>query len=78
MLISKAANLYQSYRADQSRRTNAPTSMHAPEPFHYSPPPAFERTTNRTPSPTPSEQRALDDDGKANPLKLLKRENWGE
>jgi hypothetical protein len=78
MLISKAANLYQSYRADQSRQTNVPTSMHAPKPSRYFPPPAFERRTNRTPSPTPSEQRALDDDGKANPLKLLKRENWGE
>jgi hypothetical protein len=38
----------------------------------------FARGMARTPSPTPSEQRALADDGRPSIKKLLQRENRGE
>jgi hypothetical protein len=35
-----------------------------------------DRDVTRTPSPTPSEQQALEDDGKPHPSNWFKRKNW--
>jgi hypothetical protein len=52
---------------------------------HNTPPVQYEKFTPpqireyaRTPSPTPSERRALDDDGKPHISALFKKENWSE
>jgi hypothetical protein len=42
----------------------------------FKPPRLGDRDVTRTPSPTPSEQQALADDGKPHPSNWFKRKNW--
>jgi hypothetical protein len=53
------------------------TVWNPPKPGASSNPP-YDRHITRTPSPTPSEQAALADDGKSHLSELLKPENWSE